>query len=342
MTGGNQQISGTNSTRFYNLRLDGGTSQKEMLINAETENELDLMAAELQTNDNIMYVTNSNINAIVWNGGYVSSNDLGGYLSRTTNSTNSYVYPVGSNTLANTYRAVEIAPATTNANSYAVRLAAIDASYDISGTSASGAVGGFDRTDKNQTLDVINDRFYHNVMRLTGTDPANINVYYFANDGNFDVMAQWDGSSNQWEDATYTNVPTSGNANVGSPNMVSSRSSLNNFNHDVFALTELSKIVIIPQFISPNGDSKNDVLNIENINFYPENKLQVFNRYGNLVYEKEAYANDWDGSANVSKGANIIFSGQGKNALPSGTYYYILDLGVDEIEPFVGYIQIHK
>lgn len=342
MTGGYQQITGTDLTRFYNLRLDGGATQKEMLIDAETENELDLMNAELQTNNNTMFVTNSNTNAIVWNTGYVSSRDLGGYLSRTTNSTNTYVYPVGDNLLSGIYRAVELTPTASNNNTYAVRLASVDATYDNSGTSASGAVGGFDRTVKSGLLDEINSSFYHNIIRTAGTDPVNADVYYYMSDGDFDGMAQWYATSSQWETTQFTNTSTTGATNIGNPNMVSSLNALNDFSHDVFALYELNKTIIIPQFISPNGDDKNDVLTIENIQFYPENKLQVFNRYGNLVYEKEGYNNDWDGSANVSKGVNVIFQGNGSKPLPSGTYFYILDLGVDGLEPYNGYVQIHK
>jgi gliding motility-associated-like protein len=342
MTGGNQQISGTDLTRFYNLRLDGGATQKEMLVNAETENELDLMSAELQTNNHTIFVTNSNTGAIVWTSGYVSSRDLGGYLSRTTNSTNAYIYPVGDNSLPNTYRAVELTPTAANNNSYAVRLAAVDATYDNSGISASGAVGGFDRSIKNPLLDQVNNSFYHNIIRLSGSDPVNARVYYYTADGDFDIMAQWDGGTSQWEITQFVNVNSAGAADIGSPNRASSLAALNNFSSDVFALTTLNKTVIIPQFISPNGDNKNDVLIIDNINFYPNNKLLVFNRYGNLVYEKQGYNNDWDGSLNVTSGVNLIFNGNGSDPLPSGTYFYILDLKVDGLEAYKGYLQIHK
>ena len=342
MIGGNQQILGTDLTRFYNLRLDGGATQKEMLINAETENELDLMSAELQTNNNTMFVTNSNTNAIVWTTGYVSSKDLGGYLSRATNSTNTYTYPVGDNSLSSSpYRAVELTPTAANNNSYAVRLVAIDATYDNSGTSASGAVGGFDRSVKNPLLDQVNNSFYHNIIRLSGTDAVNARVLYFTSDGDFDGMAQWNGGTSQWENTQFVNSYTTGVPNIGSPDMVSSLGALNNFNHDVFALTTLNKTVIIPQFISPNGDDKNDVLIIDNINFYPNNELLVFNRYGNLVYKKNGYNNDWDGSVSANTNS-IIFNGNGSQPLPDGTYFYILDLGIDGLEPYKGYLQINK
>ena len=67
--------------------------------------------------------------------------------------------------------------------------------------------------------------------------------------------------------------------------------------------------VIIPNVISPNGDSKNDVLEIKNIGQYPNNKLMVFNRWGNEIYSASGYNNDW-------KAEDI----------PDGTYFYVLEL----------------
>ncbi|MDX2191057.1 MAG: LamG-like jellyroll fold domain-containing protein [Bacteroidota bacterium] len=64
---------------------------------------------------------------------------------------------------------------------------------------------------------------------------------------------------------------------------------------------------------TPNGDDKNKTFYIERINLYPNNKLTVFDKWGNVVYEKENYNNDWDGTFN------------GKD-VPSGSYYFLLDL----------------
>ena len=64
---------------------------------------------------------------------------------------------------------------------------------------------------------------------------------------------------------------------------------------------------------SPNGDGINDLLVINCIENYPNNRLEIFDRYGNQVYKAIKYDN--------------TFNGIGKNGdLPKGTYYYILDL----------------
>ena len=35
---------------------------------------------------------------------------------------------------------------------------------------------------------------------------------------------------------------------------------------------------------------------IEGVEDYPDSRLQVFNRWGSLIYEKKGYQNDWDGT----------------------------------------------
>ncbi|MCK0136045.1 gliding motility-associated C-terminal domain-containing protein, partial [Arenibacter sp. S6351L] len=78
--------------------------------------------------------------------------------------------------------------------------------------------------------------------------------------------------------------------------------------------------------ISPNGDGINDSLYINCIQDYPNNTLQLYDRYGNEVFTASGYDNTWMGT--------------GKNGdLPKGTYFYILDLG-DGTEVRKGWIQI--
>ena len=77
---------------------------------------------------------------------------------------------------------------------------------------------------------------------------------------------------------------------------------------------------------SPNGDGSNDRLVINCIETFPGNRLEIFDRYGNSVYEATNYDNSWDGSGN-------------SGPLPNGTYFYILNLG-DGSEPTKGWLQI--
>lgn len=75
------------------------------------------------------------------------------------------------------------------------------------------------------------------------------------------------------------------------------------------------------QLLSPNGDGKNDFFYIENIDKAPENSLQIFNRWGISVYNKEGYTNDPDESF---KGIATTKGTLGNGDLPEGTYFFIL------------------
>jgi gliding motility-associated-like protein len=46
---------------------------------------------------------------------------------------------------------------------------------------------------------------------------------------------------------------------------------------------------------SPNGDGINDKFVIEGIQKYPENRVLIFNRWGNLVYATRTQTESWNG-----------------------------------------------
>ena len=86
---------------------------------------------------------------------------------------------------------------------------------------------------------------------------------------------------------------------------------------------------------SPNGDGINDVFNIDCIETFPNNKLEIYNRWGNIVFETNGYRNDWSG---ISNGRALLSGG---DELPVGTYYYVIDLG-NGSEPRVGWLYINR
>ena len=90
----------------------------------------------------------------------------------------------------------------------------------------------------------------------------------------------------------------------------------------LISFRELENILIY-EGISPNNDGLNDQLVIENIENYPFNEIEVYNRWGNLVYRNKEYNNTtnfWDGKS--SEGIMLD-----DEYLPSGIYYYIINLG---------------
>ena len=84
---------------------------------------------------------------------------------------------------------------------------------------------------------------------------------------------------------------------------------------------------------SPNGNGLNETFNIDCINNFPNNRLEIYNRWGNIVFEQDGYDNSFDGTSN---GRAVVNK---EERLPTGTYYYVLDLG-DGSEPRVGWLYL--
>ena len=94
----------------------------------------------------------------------------------------------------------------------------------------------------------------------------------------------------------------------------------------------------VNEVFTPNFDGINDNLIFEGIENFPNNRVTIFNRWGNVVWEIRGY----DNSSNVFSGTvNAGGTLQNGSPLPDGTYFYVLDRG-DGSEPDKGFITIKK
>ena len=83
--------------------------------------------------------------------------------------------------------------------------------------------------------------------------------------------------------------------------------------------TNSTCLFIIPEGLSPNGDGINDLFEIIGAENFPNNKLTIYNRYGNEVYTfSPGYVNQWVGQSNSTM--NL-----GGDKLPDGVYFYVFD-----------------
>ena len=87
--------------------------------------------------------------------------------------------------------------------------------------------------------------------------------------------------------------------------------------------------VELPTGFTPNGDGQNDLFVIHGLENHPENQLLVFNRWGNVVYDRLNYKNDWGGENREGE------------YLPNGTYFIILRLGSDATN-LQGYVDLRR
>ncbi len=86
-------------------------------------------------------------------------------------------------------------------------------------------------------------------------------------------------------------------------------------NYDTLTVFVKDEMRILPSnILTPNNNGENDAWNIVNIDSYPEAEIQIFDRWGKLVYKTTDYRDDWIG---------INLNG---DILPDGTYYYIIVL----------------
>ena len=92
--------------------------------------------------------------------------------------------------------------------------------------------------------------------------------------------------------------------------------------------------VVISKTVTANGDSYNEfftISGVEDCGFVIE--LQIFNRWGAEIYKNNNYQNDWNGDAH---GSSVGSSGK----VPTGTYYYIINLKNSGLKPFAGPIYV--
>jgi gliding motility-associated-like protein len=88
-------------------------------------------------------------------------------------------------------------------------------------------------------------------------------------------------------------------------------------------------VLEMPQGYSPNKDSKNDFFVVHGIEAYPNNVLTIYNRWGNIVYSKEGYLNEWEGLSNNGE------------KLPDATYFAILEVNSGEIV-LKGFVELRR
>jgi len=102
--------------------------------------------------------------------------------------------------------------------------------------------------------------------------------------------------------------------------------------HFVTVMASTCGPILAHDVITPNNDGYNDMWVIEGIQGYPGCLVQVFDKWGDKIFEQQGYRNTWDG-----KGRNGL--------LPDGTYYYVIklnDTGTAGNSVFTGSLMIKR
>lgn len=188
-----------------------------------------------------------------------------------------------------------------------------DVSVAISASSGGGDVGErytYTITIKNNGPDVatgisVQDGLPDGLTGVQLNDPSLGSAAYDSGQG----QITWQiGQLAPGETATITF--TAGTTKVGvivQTATVGTASSDANAANNTATVSQTITGLIIPNVFTPNGDGVNDVFQIPGLEAYSTNDLVMMNRWGNNVYQKHNYQNDWDGSG-----------------LNEGTYFYLL------------------
>lgn len=166
----------------------------------------------------------------------------------------------------------------------------------------------------------------------TPADPTVSGQGEFCNDAEVTLTAQSVSGTISWyTDAALTNLVQTGGSlsvsqNPGSYSYYVIASIGNCFSNSVpvtVLINECDTLQLeIPTAFTPNFDGVNDTWEIPGLKeIYPNNRVLVYNRWGNLIFESEGYDTPWDGTYNGEP-------------LPVGSYFFIIDFndGVKEQE----------
>jgi gliding motility-associated-like protein len=199
--------------------------------------------------------------------------------------------------------------------------------------------------NKETTINLVNDAEFWEIDQTDRTSDILVTLSWNENTTPSAIYAlpineihivRWDPDKKIWTDQGGVT-----NADTKEVTMVINKSD----NYGVFTLARVSSAglpsdLIIYNAVSPNGDGKNEYFKIAGIKKYPNNRVEIYNRWGVRVFETTAYDTNGNVFRGVSNGRATVTS-DGK--LPDGTYFYIVDVKNDTGEKILkeaGYLQL--
>ncbi len=183
----------------------------------------------------------------------------------------------------------------------------------------------YSHSDKENNIELIDDTEYWEINRTNGTSGIVLTLTWNEEttpsgilgeeDGKAIHIVRWDDVNKQWKDE-------GGVENRDEKTVTTAVSGYGIFTFArVMTEEEPDSGLVIYNGVSPNGDGRNDFFYIKGLEKYPENTVEIYNRWGVKIYEAKGYNNAnvrfdgySDGRATINKG----------RLLPSGTYFYIL------------------
>lgn len=196
---------------------------------------------------------------------------------------------------------------------------------------------GFTTTNFDASLDIVSNIEYWYFDGGSSTVDVTLN---WTPSSEIELLAEfledlricgWDSNAQQW--INLGNLSTTGDFDRGSI----TSTILNPEDYQIYTISSVREVgsnLVVYNGITPDGDGSNDTFVIRGIEDIDGTELQIFNRWGVVVYQKYNYDNSFDG---VSSGRVSIRKNEN---LPEGTYYYVLT--VPNREQTAGYLYINR
>ncbi|MGJ8738615.1 gliding motility-associated C-terminal domain-containing protein [Zobellia laminariae] len=197
--------------------------------------------------------------------------------------------------------------------------------------------GSYNTNNKDTQIgDISIIEFWH----LEGSVPSSIqlswnersNIGLLTSDVNEVAIVGYSKATNRWE--SLNGSAPAGDLNEG---VVASGSFIPD-DYEVLTFAAMGEprdfLELENYFVSPNGDGINDFLEIPELALSPNNFVQIYNREGLKVFEKQNYTNEFNGLSTQNN--FVVTRDQG---LPSGVYFYIVTLDDLDLE-FQGFLYL--
>jgi len=256
-----------------------------------------------------------------WDGSYVQGLQF-------KNGSNSFIFPCGDSGI---YRPAEIASPDLLTDQFSCQY-----KLDNSNTVHS-------HSEYKGIIEQINDTEYWVITREEGSSEVKIGLSYnsevtptFIMDNiNRVHVVRWDESKSAWVDE--------GGVHNAANQTIYTVGSVKNYGIYTLAVVEeeySSDELVVYNLVTPNGNGQNDVLMIDGIEKFPNNRVTIINRWGEPVFETSGYDNHTN--------AFVGYANQGitnmSAMLPDGTYFYVLYYTAEtgSLNKKVGYFQLSQ
>ncbi|RYJ37652.1 CHU_C domain containing protein [Flavobacterium anhuiense] len=204
--------------------------------------------------------------------------------------------------------------------------------------------------DREEKILKINNQEYWEVTQDQGADKIVLSLsmdsrttpseFFNVDEQKYKVsITRWDPASNKWiNEGGEVSAPLAGKPYEKL--LTAPVTGYGLFTMALIDLEEKSDDVIVYNAISPNDDGLNDSFVIKGIDKFPDNQVEIYNRWGVKVYETKSYNESDNMFKGYSDGRATIKRG---DKLPTGTYFYILkyNTGKEQKEK-TGYLYINN